>query len=130
MCAGDASSWTGWSTGAGRMCFRPRPRPPACAAANAALRIVRDEPDRRRRLLDQAERLRAALSAAGYDVGHSTSQIIPLILGDARRAVEVASELLARGLYVPAIRPPSVPDGQSRLRISLSSRTGPRTSRD
>ena len=62
----------------------------------------------------------AALAAQGWDIGRSAGQIIPIVLGEARAALDVAERLFAAGLYVPAIRPPSVPLGQSRLRISLS----------
>jgi 8-amino-7-oxononanoate synthase len=110
-----------WLANRGRAhVFSTAPPAAACAAASATLGIVRDEPDRRKRLLAEAARLRAALMAQGYDVGRSASQIIPLVVGEPRRAVELAEQLFARGFYVPAIRPPSVPEGQSRLRISLS----------
>jgi len=95
--------------------------PAAAAAAVAALDIVHDEPQRRRQLLARAESLREALRAAGYNIGRSASQIIPLLVGQPRRAVELSATLLDHGLFVPAIRPPTVPDGESCLRISLTS---------
>lgn len=96
--------------------------PPAvAAAAAAALDVVRDEPQRRVGLLERAAWLRAALVEQGWDVGRSASQIVPVIVGPPGRAVELAARLRAAGLLVPAIRPPSVPAGQARLRISLSS---------
>ena len=49
-----------------------------------------------------------------------TSQIIPLVLGDPERAVQLSAELRDRGLFVPAIRPPTVPEGEACLRISLT----------
>lgn len=91
-----------------------------CGAAHAALQIVRDEPDRRERLLQRSAELRATLAAQGWDVGTTTSQIIPLIVGDEQSALEVAAQLRERGLWLPAIRPPSVARGESRLRLSLS----------
>lgn len=95
--------------------------PPALAAASqAALEIARAEPQRRLDLLRQAQRLRAALDEQGWDIGASTSQIIPVLVGSAVRALELSARLLRAGHYVPAIRPPSVPEGQSRLRISLT----------
>jgi 8-amino-7-oxononanoate synthase len=100
--------------------FSTAPLPSACAAAQAALRIVHSEPDRRQRVLALAVDLRAKLVAQGWDVGRSESQIIPLLIGEPQQAVALAKQLFAQGLYVPAIRPPSVPAGQSRLRISLS----------
>ena len=96
--------------------------PPAmCAAALRALDIIRDEPERRRGVLALAERLRAALAGAGLPAGQSSSQIIPIILGSPARALAVSRALLDDGFLVPAIRPPTVPPGSSRLRVSLSS---------
>jgi 8-amino-7-oxononanoate synthase len=89
-------------------------------AGTAALEIVRAEPRRRETLLRQAAELRDQLRAAGCDVGQSCSQIIPVILGDARRAIMASQQLRQAGMLVPAIRPPSVPAGESLLRISLS----------
>jgi len=92
----------------------------ATAAALIALAIIRDEPDRRRRLLTRAESLRHQLIEQGWDVGNSASQIIPLVVGEPGRAVELAAALRHHGLFVPAIRPPTVPEGESCLRISLT----------
>jgi len=100
--------------------FSTAPPAGACAAASAALRIVGEEPERRTRLLARAEALRTMLISQGWDVDQSASQIIPLVVGEPQRAVALAEQLAARGFYVPAIRPPSVPAGQSRLRIGLS----------
>jgi 8-amino-7-oxononanoate synthase len=95
--------------------------PPAAAAAScAALDIVRSEPERRTQLRKSADRLRAAFAAQGWDIGPSTSQIIPLVVGDAARTMQLAATLRERGFLVPPIRPPSVPNGASRLRLSLS----------
>jgi 8-amino-7-oxononanoate synthase len=94
--------------------------PPAAAAARAALRIIADEPERRERLLRLAEELRRELRRLGCEVGGSRCQIVPIIVGDARRAVARARRLEGEGFLVPAIRPPSVPEGSSRLRISLT----------
>jgi 8-amino-7-oxononanoate synthase len=91
-----------------------------CAASLAALRVVHDEPQRRSELLDRAKQLRDKLIAAGWDTGGSCSQIIPLVVGTPRRALDLAERLRERGYFVPAIRPPSVPEGRSLLRISLS----------
>jgi 8-amino-7-oxononanoate synthase len=91
-----------------------------CAAAVRAIDLVRDEPQRRERLLMIAERVRSVLREQGWDTGNSTSQIIPVIVGEPVRALAMSEQLAARGLFVPAIRPPSVPAGKSLLRISLS----------
>ncbi len=94
--------------------------PAAAAAALAALEIVEQEPDRRTTLLGRAAELRERLVENGWDIGRSASQIIPIVVGDPDRAVEMASSLRRQGLFVPAIRPPTVPEGQACLRISLT----------
>jgi 8-amino-7-oxononanoate synthase len=94
--------------------------PPACsAAALAALRIVEEEPQRRARVLALASSLRNELRAMGYDCGDSASPIIPVILGESSAALRASEFLKQRGIFVPAIRPPTVPPGSARLRISL-----------
>jgi len=64
-------------------------------------------------------RVRANLAALGAPVAPSRGPIVPWLVGEPRRAVELRDRLLERGLYVQAIRPPTVPDGTSRLRITL-----------
>jgi 8-amino-7-oxononanoate synthase len=94
--------------------------PPAAAAARRAVAVVGAELERRRRLLDLAGLLRDQLRAAGFPEGGSRCQIVPVLIGDSRAAVEVSERLQERGLLVPAIRPPSVPEGTARLRVSLT----------
>ena len=94
--------------------------PPIAAAAAAAISIVRSEPQRRYQLLQRAELLREQLRRMGWDIGRSASQIIPLVVGTPQRATVLAAQLFLRGVFVPAIRPPAVPEGQSCLRISLT----------
>ena len=100
--------------------FSTAPPPATAAAAMAALQIVRDEPRRREGLLQRADRLRDELLGQGWDVGTSASQIIPVIVGEAGRAVELSAALRRRGMFVPAIRTPTVPEGEACLRISLT----------
>jgi 8-amino-7-oxononanoate synthase len=97
--------------------------PPAawCAAAIAALDIVEHEPQRRTQLAANAIALRARLRHQGWNTGESESQIVPIYIGEAEPTMTLAARLLQRGVFVPGIRPPSVPEGQSLLRISLSS---------
>ncbi len=92
----------------------------AAAAAEKAVQIVRSEPHRRSELLQRASAVRQSLAAEGWDVGNSVSQIVPIIVGRPERALTLAAQLRKRGLFVPAIRPPSVPEGESCLRISLT----------
>jgi 8-amino-7-oxononanoate synthase len=94
--------------------------PLLAAVARRAVAIVEAEPERRRHVLALAELLRRRLRELGRDVSRSCCQIVPLLVGEARAAVELSRRLEERGLLVPAIRPPSVPDGTARLRISLS----------
>lgn len=89
--------------------------PPLAAAARRAVRLVRDEPARRRRLHALATRLRARL---GLETG--TTPIVPVIVGGAGPALALSRKLERQGLLVPAIRPPSVPPGTARLRVSLT----------
>ena len=90
------------------------------AAALAALEIINTEPARRRVLLSSAEYLRQQLRHQGWNCGASVSQIIPVLVGAPEAAMHLADALRQRGFWTPGIRPPSVPEGQSLLRISLS----------
>jgi 8-amino-7-oxononanoate synthase len=93
--------------------------PSLAAAAYAALDVVEQEPQRRDALARRAGEVRQRLAKQGWNIGPSASHIVPLVVGEARRALELSSSLAERGLLVPAIRPPSVPADASRLRISL-----------
>jgi 8-amino-7-oxononanoate synthase len=98
--------------------------PHVSAAVIASLEIVRgtDGADRRTRLATNARRLRAALPDAG---GHPDSAIAPVRVGDDRRVMEITARLLDGGIYIQGIRPPTVPEGTARLRISVASGHGP-----
>lgn len=100
--------------------FTTAPPPAACGAALEALRIVREEPERRARLQALCDRMRAGLTRLGFDVARVASPIFPVILGSERRALAAAAGLRERGFFVRAIRPPTVPAGTSRLRVALS----------
>jgi len=95
--------------------------PPGVAAMNlAGLRIAQREADRREKLWRLAGRLREGLARQGHAVERGTSPIIPLIVGPATDAMRLSQRLLDAGFWVPGIRPPTVPEGSSRLRISVS----------
>ena len=100
--------------------FSTAPPEATAAAAIEALRLVQCEPHRRVALLDRAASLRGQLKQQGWSTADSASQIIPVIIGDSARTMDKASTLREFGLLVPGIRPPSVPAGESLLRISLS----------
>ncbi len=99
--------------------------PPAVAAATlAALHLARQGEDLRARLAARIAQLRAGAAALGLRLLPSQTPIQPLLLGDARTALAWSHALEQAGLYVPAIRPPTVPVGQARLRIVLSAAHG------
>ncbi len=95
--------------------------PSICAAASVAIDIIESEPFRRETVLSLTEYLRNKLIAAGLQtIPNGIAPIVPVLLDDPQRAVEVSQQLQTAGFLVPAIRPPTVPQGTSRLRISLS----------
>ena len=95
--------------------------PSTCAAACAALDIIQQEPQRRAQLLRLSAIFREKLIETGLPTPpNCCGPIIPVLLGEPGRAVSAAQELEARGFLVPAIRPPTVPAGSSRLRITLT----------
>lgn len=96
--------------------------PPAMAWAIAAsLDVIRDEPDRRLGLRRRAAHLRTQLRDAGLEVDAGDSHIVPIRIGPNDVALAVAEALQADGFDVRAIRPPTVPDGTARLRVSVNS---------
>ena len=90
------------------------------SATRAALRLIDDEAWRRERLFENIARFRAAAHAAGIALTASTTPIQPLVLGSAASALAASDALWERGIWVTAIRPPTVPEGTARLRITLS----------
>jgi 7-keto-8-aminopelargonate synthetase-like enzyme len=109
-----------WLAHAARPWIFSTAHPPAVAAAAwRAVELVSEEPHRRYELLARAADVRDRLSRAGVAVA-GEAQILPLVVGQAEAAVAAAARLAEKDLFVPAIRPPSVPEGQSLLRVSLS----------
>jgi 8-amino-7-oxononanoate synthase len=95
--------------------------PPAMAhALIASLEVVQDEPERRQRLGALAAYMRARLLDAGVDVVLNSSHIVPVHVGDNEGALAVAAALQVEGFDVRAIRPPTVPAGTARLRLSVN----------
>ncbi len=95
--------------------------PPAAAgAALAALAVLKKQPGLGASLLERAARFRARLNAAGIDTGSSTTQIVPVMAGSNQGALDFAAALRARGIFAAAIRPPTVPDGTARIRLSIT----------
>jgi len=99
--------------------FSTAPPPAVAAGVEASLAVIAAEPERRHTLRASAARLRASLAARGMPVEAGDSPIIPIVLGTAERALTVADALQARGFDVRAIRPPTVPAGTARLRVSV-----------
>jgi glycine C-acetyltransferase/8-amino-7-oxononanoate synthase len=93
--------------------------PPAVAGAMAALDLLAEQPDRVRRLRRNGVVLREALAGHGVRAGESDTQIVPLVVGDAGAAMAACERALERGVFAQAIRPPTVPEGTSRLRLAV-----------
>ena len=94
--------------------------PPAiAAAAHAALEILQQEPQRVKRLRDNVEIFCNTLRENHIDCATPASAIIPVIIGDEERALAIATELRSQGIFLSAIRYPTVPHGQARLRVSV-----------
>jgi glycine C-acetyltransferase/8-amino-7-oxononanoate synthase len=106
--------------------FSTAPPPAALGAADAALELLSAQPHLPERLQDNAATLRSALAAEGLATGHSRTQIVPIEVGDAERTMELCERVLERGVFAQGIRPPTVPEGSSRLRFTVMSthRTG------
>ena len=105
--------------------FSTAPPPPAIAAASKALDLVRSKPSRLARLQSNADLLRDSLRGLGVPTGNSTTHIIPITVGDPSMATALSERLLRDGIYAQAIRPPTVPEGTSRLRMSVMSEHDP-----
>jgi len=101
--------------------FSTAPPPPVAAAIDASLNVIHNEPQLRLKLKSNIEFLRGLVREAGLEIGSSQSQIIPIVLGGNERACSVAAELQHEGFDVRALRPPTVPDGTARLRITVNS---------
>lgn len=94
--------------------------PPAVMAmAMAALDLVKREPERRQALWNNCRSLKEGLRSLGFELGASESPILPLIIGDATECMRFSEKLLENGVFAQGIRPPTIPPGTSRLRITL-----------
>jgi 8-amino-7-oxononanoate synthase len=95
--------------------------PPAVAAAiRAGLGIMRAEPERRARVLFLAGRLRTELRRAGFNTMESVTPVIPVLIGDTFKARIFSEKLMEQDILISAIRPPTVPSGTARLRITVT----------
>ncbi|MEA2252433.1 MAG: 8-amino-7-oxononanoate synthase [Solirubrobacteraceae bacterium] len=99
--------------------FSTAPPPPAVAGALAALDLLIEQPQRVDKLQANADVLRAELAREGFEVAGSTTQIVPLVVGEAQRTMRICELAIERGVFAQAIRPPTVPEGTSRLRLAV-----------
>jgi 8-amino-7-oxononanoate synthase len=99
--------------------FSTAPPPPAVAGALAALELLMEQPRRVDKLQANADVLREELARERFEVSGSTTQIVPIVIGDARQALRVCELAIERGVFAQAIRPPTVPEGTSRLRLAV-----------
>jgi glycine C-acetyltransferase len=110
----------------GPFIYSTAPPPGLLGAISAAVAIVESDEGAalRAKLSENAKLLREGIKALGFDCGPSETMIVPLIVGDATKCVEVAAKLLDAGFFAPAVRPPTVPKNSARLRISLNAAHG------
>jgi 7-keto-8-aminopelargonate synthetase-like enzyme len=99
--------------------FSTAPPPPAVAGALAALELLRERPHRVQRLRSNARVLRRALAAEGFAVADEEMHIVPLVVGDEHASMRLCQEAIERRVFAQAIRPPTVPAGSSRLRLTV-----------
>ena len=99
--------------------FSTAPPPPAVAGALAALELLDEQPQRVDKLQANGDVLRDELAREGFEVAGSTTQIVPLVIGDAKQAMRICELAIERGVFAQAIRPPTVPEGTSRLRLAV-----------
>lgn len=99
--------------------FSTAPPPPVVGAARAALGVLEAEPQRVDRLIANARALREGLAAEGLVATASTTQIVPIEIGEAEPTMALCERALERGVFAQGIRPPTVPEGSSRLRFTV-----------
>ncbi|MBD1379543.1 8-amino-7-oxononanoate synthase [Metabacillus arenae] len=100
--------------------------PSSCAASYAALELIEHSKEKRKQLLLNVKKIKAGLVKMGYTVkGHDTP-IIPVIMGDAQKSVIFAKKLQEKRIYAPAIRPPTVAIGESRIRLTVTTSHRPK----
>ena len=95
--------------------------PDTCAATLAALDLIEEDPSYREKLLSNVDTVTRELTSLGFDIRNSRSQIIPVLVGDAGHTMDISRRLFDQGIFLSGIRPPTVPQGESRLRLTLMS---------
>jgi 8-amino-7-oxononanoate synthase len=117
-CTDEMAAWL--TNGARSFIYSTALPPASVGAALGALDVLEQSPGMGAVLLERAVRLRGRLHEAGIDTGASASQIVPVMVGDNERAVDLHRRLLAEGVLAVPIRPPTVPPGTARLRLSVT----------
>jgi 8-amino-7-oxononanoate synthase len=100
--------------------YTTAPSPSASAAAMASLELIEKDPRPRKKLWDHSRFLRKGLEGIGFSLMGSEGPIIPVAVGDTRRAIRFGDALMREGIFAPAIRPPTVPKGTDRIRFSVT----------
>jgi 7-keto-8-aminopelargonate synthetase-like enzyme len=99
--------------------FDTAPPPAIAFAARVGIMLARTADDRRARLFAKTARLRDGLRELGFAAHSAEGPIVPVVVGEEQRAMELMHRCIERGVYAPAVRPPTVPPGTSRLRVSM-----------
>lgn len=96
--------------------------PSVCGAISAAVRLVQTAEfcEIRKKLLENSAKLAKEIRRLGFDTGNTSTPIIPIIIGDSELALRISQFLFENGIFALAIRPPTVPEGSSRIRISIN----------
>lgn len=105
--------------------FATAPPPAVAAACLEGLKVMEEEPNLRQKLWDNVRRVREVLSKLEFEIGQTESPIIPLMIGSEEKALKISQLLLEKGIFIPAIRYPTVARGKARLRLTLSARHRP-----
>ncbi|MDH3639426.1 MAG: 8-amino-7-oxononanoate synthase [Gammaproteobacteria bacterium] len=100
--------------------YTTAPPPAIAAATHAALKVLKDEPGRRQKVLEHVNRFRTGARQLDLPLFDSVTPIQPILVGDSGAAVSLSRALRERGFLIPAIRPPTVPAGSARLRVTFS----------
>lgn len=101
--------------------FQTALSPAICAAAYTSFEIIEESNEKIQQLFFNAKKVKTSLKEMGFIVKGDFTPIIPVIIGDVKTTVTFAEKLEERGIYAPAIRPPTVPDGESRIRLTVTS---------
>jgi len=91
-----------------------------CAAAYEAITIIEEGKQLREQLWKNTEEIKKAIEKRGYRIGQTATPIIPIIIGDTDKTLSLAQKLFDQHIYIPAVRPPTVPKGEARLRLTVS----------